>query len=104
VLAAADAGRAEVPVVHALERFADALGIAYQIRDDLLDLTEPVVPGTRTSDEGKAKATYPRLFGVDAARHRAEVLLRRALAAIEGLGGAADGLRWMAEHTVLRDD
>ena len=81
--------------------FADALGIAYQIRDDILDFT---AEGDGGSDAAKAKATYPALFGIERATDRADALLLRALAQIEDLGEAADGLRWMARYTMLRSE
>jgi farnesyl diphosphate synthase len=85
---------------HRLEVFADALGIAYQIRDDILDFTAP--GAEHGSDAAKAKATYPALFGLERANARAEALLARALAQIDDLGEPADGLRWMARYTTLR--
>jgi farnesyl diphosphate synthase len=101
VLAAAHcAGRVETDLLHRLEIFADALGIAYQIRDDILDFTAPGQGDG--SDAAKAKATYPALFGLERASARAEALLARALAQVEGFGEAGDGLRWMARYTTLR--
>ena len=54
------------------------------------------------TDATKAKATYPGLFGLDRARARSGQLLATATGAIASLGDAADGLRWMARHTMLR--
>jgi farnesyl diphosphate synthase len=91
--------------VHALERFADALGVAYQIRDDMLDVTAPDKIGAQPgSDLVKDKATYPGLYGMDRARSRADELLAAALGAIEAFGAEADGLRDMARYAVLRED
>jgi geranylgeranyl pyrophosphate synthase len=101
VLAAAYcAGSADTAQLHRLEIFADALGIAYQIRDDILDFTAP--GAAHGSDAAKAKATYPALFGLERANARADALLERALAQIEDLGEGGDGLRWMARYTTLR--
>jgi farnesyl diphosphate synthase len=101
VLAAAYcAGNTDTARLHRLEIFADALGIAYQIRDDILDFTAP--GAAHGSDAAKAKATYPALFGLERANARADALLARALAQIEDLGAAGDGLRWMARYTTLR--
>jgi farnesyl diphosphate synthase len=101
VLSAAHcAPRLETSRLHGLEVFADALGIAYQIRDDILDFT---APGAETgSDAAKAKATYPALFGLAQAESRAAALLDGALAQIADLGDAADGLRWMARYNLQR--
>ena len=101
VLAAAYcAPRATIARLHRLEIFADALGIAYQIRDDILDFTAP--NHAHGSDAVKAKATYPALFGIERATARADQLLATAMAAISDIGAAADGLRWMAHYTMLR--
>ncbi|MBM4195565.1 MAG: polyprenyl synthetase family protein [Gammaproteobacteria bacterium] len=86
--------------LHRLEVFADALGIAYQIRDDILDFT--TADHEHGSDSVKAKATYPALFGLPAAAARADALLAQALEQIADLGAAAEGLRWMTNYTVLR--
>lgn len=85
-----------------LEIFADALGIAYQIRDDILDFT--AADAARTSDAIKAKATYPALFGLERASARSSELLDRALQAIEDLGEEAQGLRWMVHHNMQRNE
>lgn len=87
---------------HRLEIFADALGIAYQIRDDILDFTAP--DGEHGSDAVKSKATYPSLFGLESANARADQLLASAMDAISDMGDEADGLRWMARYTMLRSE
>ncbi len=86
--------------LHRLETFADALGIAYQIRDDILEFTAPDHAGS--SDVIKEKATYPALFGLQPADRRTDELLGRALASLDDLGAQADGLRWMARYTMQR--
>jgi farnesyl diphosphate synthase len=88
--------------LHSLEIFADAMGIAYQIRDDILDFTAAGQgPG---SDAVKSKATYPALFGVESAVERADALLARALGELGMIGGETDGLRWLARYTMLRSE
>jgi farnesyl diphosphate synthase len=96
------AGNIGTERLHRLEIFADALGIAYQIRDDIIDFTAP--DSERGSDAVKAKATYPALFGLDYATRRADALLSQAMQAIADLGDAGDGLRWMARYTMLRSE
>jgi farnesyl diphosphate synthase len=88
--------------LHHLEVFADAMGVAYQIRDDILDFTAP--DQDQGSDAVKDKATYPALFGVERARARADALLSHALEQVSDLGEAADGLRWIARYTMLRSE
>ena len=88
-----------------LERFIDALGLAFQIRDDVLDVegsTEQI--GKQAgADAAMRKATYPALFGLKSARERADDLLARALTAIERFGREANILRAVAEYVVRRE-
>jgi geranylgeranyl pyrophosphate synthase len=90
--------------VHALERYVDALGLAFQVRDDILDIEgSPAETGkTGGSDEANDKATYPHLFGMPKARARADELLQQSLDALAGLDAGYDGLRWAARYIVLR--
>ena len=70
---AADAGAGERA---ALDRYADALGLAFQIRDDLLDIEGDAATLGQTAgkDVAQAKATFPALLGVDGSRDRLRVL------------------------------
>jgi geranylgeranyl pyrophosphate synthase len=73
----------------ALDEFGRTIGVAFQIRDDLLDVegdTE-VIGKTAGSDLRLDKATYPGLFGVEASRRRCDELLARGLARLEVLPG-----------------
>lgn len=98
--------RPELPIatLHALERFVDALGLAFQVRDDILDIEGTTAETGKTggSDQASDKATYPRLFGMAEARARADELLQQAMAAIADAGPSYDGLRWAARYIVLR--
>lgn len=97
---------ADVPTAtrHALERYVDALGLAFQVQDDILDIEGSTAETGKTggSDEANDKATYPQLFGMPVARQRAGDLLQQALDAIAGFGHGYDGLRWAARYIVLR--
>jgi farnesyl diphosphate synthase/geranylgeranyl diphosphate synthase type II len=79
------------------------LGLAFQIADDLLDLTaDTATLGKRAGkDAGAGKATLPSLLGLDAARRRAEGLLDEALAALPRGPGAAP-LRALARFVIDR--
>lgn len=98
--------RTDVPVatLHALERFVDALGLAFQVRDDILDIEGTTAETGKTggSDLASDKATYPHLFGMEEARARADELLQQAMDAIADAGPSYDGLRWAARFIVLR--
>ena len=60
----------------ALDRYADALGLAFQIRDDLLDIegNAATLGKTAGKDVAQAKATFPALLGIDGSRDRLRVL------------------------------
>jgi farnesyl diphosphate synthase len=89
----------------ALQDFATKIGLAFQIRDDLLDVTgdESVIGKTHGADAAHHKSTFPALLGVRAAEQRCDALYAEALRALEPLAEAAQPLRWMADHLVHRD-
>jgi geranylgeranyl pyrophosphate synthase len=94
-----------VPVAQceALDGFGRAIGLAFQIRDDLLDVegkTEDIGK-TAGSDERMNKATYPGLFGIEASRRRCDELLAQGLACLAPLRGAT-ALAWLARFIVDR--
>jgi len=96
---------ADVPARHAaaLDGFGRAIGIAFQIRDDLLDVegkTEEIGKPAG-SDVRMKKATYPSLLGIDASRRRCDELLGEALGFLEALPNAA-ALQWLARFIVDR--
>ncbi|MBN8734753.1 MAG: polyprenyl synthetase family protein [Xanthomonadales bacterium] len=89
----------------ALDRFAANMGLAFQIKDDVLDVEgdQALTGKTQGADAVRGKATYPSLMGLDHARQRADALYADALAALEPFGGAAEPLRWLARYIVHRD-
>ncbi len=90
----------------ALDGFSRAVGVAFQIRDDLLDvegLTE-VIGKPAGSDVALAKATYPALMGVDASRARCTELLDACIAELDVFGKRAEPLRWLAGYIVEREN
>jgi farnesyl diphosphate synthase len=87
----------------ALDGFGHAVGLAFQIRDDLLDVegkTEDIGK-TAGSDQRMHKATYPALFGIEASRRRCDELLARGLGCLQPLGDAG-ALAWLARFIVDR--
>jgi farnesyl diphosphate synthase/geranylgeranyl diphosphate synthase type II len=80
------------------------LGLAFQIADDLLDLTgSEAAVGKRTGkDAALGKATLPSLVGIEEARARADALVGEALEALKPLGSQADALRALACYIVAR--
>jgi geranylgeranyl diphosphate synthase type II len=88
----------------ALGRFAAALGLAFQIVDDILDVEgDPRLLGkTVGADEARGKPTYPAAAGMAAARARAASLHDEALAELAAFGADAAMLSWLARYIVER--
>lgn len=97
------AGR-DPELLRALEAYAANLGLAFQVRDDLLDEEQPTeVLGKRNgADRVLGKATYVSLLGVTGARATLGQLHARALAAIAHLDARAQPLRILADYAVTR--
>lgn len=98
---AAGADRSEMS---ALSGYGKSLGLAFQIADDLLDVTgDPAAVGKRTrKDAERSKATYPSAVGVEASRRKAELLVDGALKHLEPLGDRAARLRQLASYVIER--
>jgi geranylgeranyl diphosphate synthase type II len=90
--------------VTALTEFGEHLGLAFQIIDDVLDVTStPEQMGKATGkDAAKGKNTYPALLGLEAAQREAHDQLEAALAALSPLKANAQGLRALARFVVER--
>ena len=88
----------------AIEAFGHTIGVAFQIRDDILDVEgETEVIGKQSgADERLGKATYPGLVGIDEARARCDSLLRSAIEQLDDFGDDAESLRWLARFIVER--
>jgi geranylgeranyl diphosphate synthase, type II len=100
VVAGADAKKRE-----ALEQYGWAVGLAFQVVDDLLDATgDEAKMGKRVGkDSGLGKWTYPGLMGIEASQVYARGLADRAVAALNIFDGRADCLRALAHQIVERD-
>ncbi len=105
MLAARASGAANGAELAALEQFSRALGLAFQIQDDLLDVegSTAELGKPQGSDAARGKVTYPQLLGVDAARAAAAKAHAAALAALAGFDGRADTLRALASYVVTRN-
>ena len=98
---------AGAPASHqeALDRYGRAVGLAFQIVDDLLDVQgDETKLGKRVrKDSGLGKWTYPRFLGIDGSRRRAQQLADEAVTAIAPLGPGGQRLRELALALLERD-
>ncbi len=97
-------GGGEEEALYALKRYGEALGLAFQIVDDILDITgdEKELGKPVGSDERRKKATYPALVGLDQARLMAQNLVEEALEALSSFGEEAQPLRALARYILSR--
>ena len=98
-------GGASPEKLSALTTFGHALGLAFQVIDDILDCTQSSEKLGKTAgkDAAAGKSTYVSILGLEAARSEAARLTAEAHAALAPLGSAADRLREIAEHLLARD-
>ncbi len=89
----------------ALTRFGHALGLAFQVIDDILDVTQSseVLGKTAGKDQAAEKATYPSVLGLEASRKEAAKLTRAAMAALTVLGKKAVRLEEIAVYLLKRE-
>jgi geranylgeranyl diphosphate synthase type II len=97
------AGANEAQVL-SLRDFGMNIGLAFQVVDDVLDVTQTSEQLGKTAgkDTATEKATYPALFGVDASLRKADELVSRAEAALNPFAGRAATLRELAKFLVER--
>jgi geranylgeranyl pyrophosphate synthase len=84
----------------ALDAYGKALGLAFQIQDDILDIEGDVGETGKNigKDHHRNKPTYPSVLGMPAAKDRARELFDRARAALAPFGDNAEPLLWLADH------
>ncbi len=88
----------------AISAFGRTIGVAFQIKDDILDVegkTE-VIGKQAGADQRLNKSTYPGLVGIEAAKQRCDELLASALQRLDDFGDDAASLRWLAQFIVER--
>ncbi|MBD2081180.1 geranylgeranyl diphosphate synthase CrtE [Leptolyngbya sp. FACHB-17] len=90
--------------IQRLSRYAQAIGLAFQIVDDLLDITstQEELGKSIGKDMNVEKATYPRLLGMEESRRQAEQLVESAKAEVAGFGEVAFPLMAIAEYITAR--
>jgi farnesyl diphosphate synthase len=104
MMAAASADELGAARRDALDGYGIAIGLAFQIQDDILDVEgETGVLGKRAhADAARAKPTYPSVAGMAAAKARLRQLHDQAIAALKPLGVAAEPLAWLSGWLTAR--
>jgi len=98
------AGASEAQL-QALTRFGEAAGLAFQVIDDILDVTQTTEKLGKSAgkDVHSSKSTYPALIGLDASRKEAHRLTREALESLAIFGEAGTPLRALGNYLLERD-
>jgi len=91
--------------LEALEQYGQNLGLAFQVVDDLLDVSgaEGEVGKRLGKDSERGKTTYPSVIGIEASRQRAEELIEQACQALVSFGESAAPLRELAQFVRQRN-
>ena len=103
--AGAIAAGADEKVLARMTRFGEIIGLAFQLADDLLDVTSDAVTLGKAAgkDAGRGKATWVSLHGVVAARQKLDQLVEEASMLLEPFGGEAETLRQAAGFIASRE-
>ena len=104
VVCGAIVGGADKATIEALKRYGADIGLAFQVVDDILDLTATAEELGKSPGKDRAanKMTYPALMGLEEAKKHAEALVDNAERELESLGEAAGPLRTIARYIVER--
>jgi geranylgeranyl diphosphate synthase type II len=99
------AANARAKQLAAVTAFGRALGLAFQVIDDILDVTQTSEKLGKSAGKDLAakKATYPAVFGLDKSRSEARRLTKQAHKALESLGENAEVLRALADYLLARE-
>lgn len=110
ILASAELGALSVENVDpdmfsCISQFAKCIGLAFQIKDDILDIESDTetLGKPQGSDIALNKPTYPNLLGLEGAKQAAEELYNNALKSLEVFGEKAEMLRTIADYIVKRN-
>lgn len=99
-------GGATKEQLESIEKYGEAIGLAFQITDDILDVVgdEKSLGKKVGSDEANEKSTYPSIYGLEESRKMAREQLEKALKQLEAFKDEADFFRELAKHIVERDN
>ena len=95
---------ADGSTVEKLRSFGQSIGLAFQIVDDVLDVTQTSEQLGKTAgkDTAAEKATYPALFGIEESLKKADTLIKTAARALASFGARAQTLKALADYLVQR--
>lgn len=95
---------AEDPIIERLRRYAQRIGLAFQIVDDVLDITatSETLGKSAGKDVAAKKATYPRLWGLEASKQKADELVAEAIEQLNEFGEKARPLIAIAQYITAR--
>lgn len=104
IMGALAVGTEDARTLRALRSYAKAVGLSFQVRDDILDVTaETVTLGKRQgADQERNKPTYVSLLGLDGAVQKAHQLHEHALDSLSEFGASADVLRDLSAYVIQR--
>jgi geranylgeranyl diphosphate synthase type II len=104
VTAGAILGKGNEEQVEAIASYGEAVGLAFQIADDILDIEgDPAKTGKKTGgDAQKNKITYPSVFGLSESKAIQGEMVKKALGAIDRFDDKADPLRHLASYIIER--
>ena len=99
------AAASDPQTIKALDTYARAVGLAFQVQDDILDIEgdTAVLGKQQGADEALNKPTYPALLGLDGARKKAADLVEEAVTSLSGLPGDTSTLEALARYIITRD-
>ncbi len=105
VLMGAHCGQPDEVALKQLTVYADAIGLAFQVQDDILDIeSDTATLGKQQgADIALNKPTYPALLGLDGAKEKAKQLHQIALDALKPLSGDTSALEQLADYIITRD-
>jgi geranylgeranyl diphosphate synthase type II len=97
-------GNADPPQLEALTSYGNAVGLMFQVVDDLLDVTQTAehIGKATGKDKSSGKLTYPGILGVEGSQRVVQELHEKAIAALEPLGTAAGPLRDLGQYMAIR--
>ena len=95
----------EAAVLDHLSVYGEAVGLAFQVHDDILDVTgnSSLIGKSTQADSARDKPTFPSLLGLDESRRQAFALRDTALACLQHVPGDTAALAWLADFVVSRD-